>query len=238
MFAPEHSSVPNFLNPERGDVLVPIKIDVTHGDGRHIDSFCWNLYNSCLTPEEFVWQSCLEENLPSELVPRILAQLQEQVAAFQSLASLVSTSSDDATLRERLGKVITQVCVRSNVIEYSDSFQWNAYGKVSSPEDFARQTCADLGLPAEMQPVIALRTRETLFREVLRVLEGAEMLREPSSSADIVSRISLQLLSPQQVVAQVSELWKDSAPRGQRAKEAGFEDATLPGDKTNAAVWL
>lgn len=238
MFAPESSNMPNMLNPEHGDVLVPIKIDVTHGDGRHIDSFCWNLYNSCLTPEEFVWQSCLEENLPCELVPRIVAQLQEQVAAFQSLAALIATSGEDTVLRECLSKVVAEVCIRSNVIEYSDSFQWNAYGAGGSPEHFARQTCADLGLPAEMQPVIALRTREALFRDVLRVLEGAEMLREPSSAADTVSRISLQLLSPQQVVAQVSELCKEGAPGGERTKEAGFQTAMLPGDKTNAAVWL
>mmetsp|Transcript_1738 Transcript_1738/g.3263 ORF Transcript_1738/g.3263 Transcript_1738/m.3263 type:complete len:239 (+) Transcript_1738:115-831(+) len=238
MFAPDNSCVPNILNHEHGDVLVPIKIDVTHGDGRHFDSFCWNLYNSFLTPEEFVWQSCLEENLPSELVPRIVAQLQEQVAAFKSLAALVATSGDDVALRQRLGKVMTEVCVRSNVIEYSDSFQWNDYGVGAGPEDFARQTCADLGLPAEMQPVIALRTRESIFREVLSALERAEMLQEPSSVADTVSRISLQLLSPQEVVAQVSELCKDGAPRGQRVKEAGFQGAPLPSDKTNAVAWL
>lgn len=156
--------VPHFLNPEVDDVLVPIKIDVTHGDGRFQDSFCWNLYNSCITPEEFAWQTCVDDNLPSELVTRVVAQLQEQIDAFQSLASLVASCDESAELRKSLSRVVADICVRSNVLEYSDCFLWDGYASCCGPEDFARQTCADLGLPAEMQPVIALRLREIVLR--------------------------------------------------------------------------
>jgi chromatin structure-remodeling complex subunit SFH1 len=163
MFGSKDSVLPFILNTE--DVLVPIRIDVSHQRGRYVDSFCWNLYNSSLTPEEFVWQTCVEDNLPSELIPRIVAQLQEQVAAFHALIALIIASGENTVIRQALQNIIAYVAVRSNTVDYADSFNWDAYLTCGfDPEEFSRQTCADLGLAAEMQPVIALRLRETIIR--------------------------------------------------------------------------
>jgi chromatin structure-remodeling complex subunit SFH1 len=159
------SFLPRILNFEEEEVLVPIKIDIAHGNGRYMDSFCWNLYNSVLTPEEFVWKTCMEENLPSELIPRIAAQLQEQVDAFLSFVDLIISSGRNEHIQIRLNNLETDVSVRCNVVEYSDSFQWDAYTSTGcDPEAFAKQTCLDLGLPCEMQSVIALRLRESIIR--------------------------------------------------------------------------
>jgi hypothetical protein len=173
------------------DVLVPLKLDLTHGDGRLLDSFTWSLHGHShthsLTLEQFAWHTCLDLNLPSELVPRIVAQLEEQLEAFRALESLVHSLAHSAgersALWERLSSVVTEVCVRSNVIEYQDCFVWDASACVSAcvsecaragvgvePEDFARQTCLDLGLPADMQPVIAARVRETVLKYVRGVV--------------------------------------------------------------------
>ena len=159
------SVLPNILNPEEADVLVPIKIDISHGKGRYIDSFSWNLYNSMLTPEEFVWKICVEDNLPSELIPRIVSQLREQTDAFSSLVDVIISSGKIDGIVKYMKNINVEVSVRSNVMDYSDTFQWDAFSTSGcDPEEFAKQTCLDLGLPCEMQPVIALRIRESILR--------------------------------------------------------------------------
>lgn len=38
------------------DTLIPIKIDITISGARYVDTFCWKLYNSISTPDEFAWR--------------------------------------------------------------------------------------------------------------------------------------------------------------------------------------
>ena len=164
MSCSHHSFLPSILDSNEDDVLVPIKIDLADKNGRYVDSFCWNIYNPLLTPEEFAWKTCMEENLPSEMIPRIVDQLVEQIEAFKSLIHIVESSGNNEAIVNQLKNFVSTVTIRNNVLQYSDTFQWDAYSSLCSPEDFAKQTCLDLGLPSDMQPVIALRLRESLIR--------------------------------------------------------------------------
>lgn len=233
--------LPRILNYEEEDVLVPIKIDLTHDKGRYLDDFCWNLSSPLLTPEEFAWKTCMEENLAEELLPRMVNQINEQVGAFHSLIEMVRSADKNkhCILLKHLEHIVADVSVRCNVIEYSDTFQWNAYSTAGcDPEEFARQTCLDLGLPTEMQPVISLRLRETIIRSLLSHMESANVFDQPGSVSDIVSTIKLKLLQPNEVVNQVSSFWKSGKP-DTRPKEAGFLNATIPkNQRTNAHVWM
>lgn len=205
------SLLPDVLNFEaEDDVLVPIRIDINDTNGRYLDNFCWNIYNSPLTPEEFAWKTCMEENMPSEFIPRIATQIAEQVDSYHAFLDLVvSSSSNEATI-DYLRSMVADVTIRSSVVEYSDSFQWDAYRPLCNPEDFAKQTCFDLGLPSEMQPAIAFRLREILIRSLLDLLEKANLLEKPASVSDMVSNIKIRLLQPNVVVEQISETWRQS----------------------------
>ena len=48
---------------------------------RYVDTFCWKLYNSILTPDQFAWRLCGDLNLPLTFQSRISLQISEQVAA-------------------------------------------------------------------------------------------------------------------------------------------------------------
>lgn len=159
------STLPRIFQHDQDDVLVPIKIDFTHARGRVIDSFCWNLYSSLLTPHEFAWKTCTEDNLGSEVIPRFAAQLQEQIDSYLSLIDLLDSRGTALLSTQHLRRIVTNVSVRNNVTEYTDTFQWDAYSSAGyDPETFAKQTCLDLGLPQETAPVIAVRIRETIIR--------------------------------------------------------------------------
>ena len=38
---------------------------------RYVDTFCWKLYNSILTPDQFAWRLCSDLNLPLTFQSRI-----------------------------------------------------------------------------------------------------------------------------------------------------------------------
>ena len=66
--ATNNDDVPAFL---KGNVLVPLKIDITYNGARLVDTFSWNLYNSCLTVEEFALMTCIDLNLSSGFQEKI-----------------------------------------------------------------------------------------------------------------------------------------------------------------------
>ena len=47
-----------------------------------MDTFCWKLYNSFLTPDQFAWRLCNDLNLPQCFQSRISMQISEQVATI------------------------------------------------------------------------------------------------------------------------------------------------------------
>lgn len=106
-----------------------------------------------------------------------------------------------------------------------------------SPERFAKITCADLGLPSDMELAIAHKIRETLFRLVCSWIEDTRSL-EPSKKAEFrASDLKVSLVAQHSAVDMMSNLWK-------RAKPTSVEDAAavpqpmLPNNKdTNACVW-
>lgn len=93
-------------------------------------------------------------------------QLREQLVAFRdivetflSIEKLPIPTFPDVSFAQAM-----IVAVRNNTTDYSDKFTWDMANGGCSPEDFARITCSDLGLPAEMEPSISHRIRESVIR--------------------------------------------------------------------------
>ena len=53
-----------------------------------------------------------------------------------------------------------------------DEFTWSISSNCGTlPEDFARTTRVDLGLPLEFEPLIAFKIREYIFRRIISILD-------------------------------------------------------------------
>jgi hypothetical protein len=166
---------------EADDILVPIRIDLTHKGAHYIDSFTWNLYNSLCSVEEFVMRICCDYNFPVTFIPLISYQMQQQIDSYFILFSLLYNQSSQQILSQ-LSSMIVELNIRQNVLEYSDTFQWDPNSLSCNPEKFAQITCGDLGLPPEMEPSIAFDIRESIIRFCLPSLFCPSSLLHLSSS--------------------------------------------------------
>lgn len=180
--------LPALLHEE--ELLVPIKLDVTFGGCRFQDSLCWKLYGSCIEPVDFAAQTCADLGLSPGMQQRIALQLSEQLQAYRELvvslhALAASQKSERPPWHEKLHKLLAlDICIRCNSLEYEESLYWDPMNADITPEVFARTTCADQGLPREMEPIIAYKIRDAIFREVVRWVDNARVVgTDPTSTS-------------------------------------------------------
>ncbi len=222
-------------------ILVPVKIDITHFGARLVDTFCWSLYESCLSPQEFSDITCADLNLPNEFRTKIAMQIEEQVNAYTEIVELIYKYSNtiphwEEKIRET--QIIT-IGIRHNSIDYSDKIAWDPLTLGTTPESFAEITCKDLGLPSEMEPAIAHKIREVLFRWLIGLLENPSQCVSvlSVSEEDKLSDAKVALVPPQQVVDMASNLWKRAKPNSPD-ESAAIPQPLLPVNKeSNAFVW-
>ena len=236
------SPLPAMLYEE--ELLVPLKWDITYGGARFVDSFCWPLYGgrSCrMSPDEFAARTCSDHNLPNGFHHRMTMQMTEQLDSFRRLVNQLhnlALAQDNVPWLQRLCDVqeIT-ISIRLNNLEYSDKVYWDTRNGDITAEIFARTTCADLGLPAEMEPAIAHKIRETLFRLMLQWIDEPSSLEAPAPTedADIKGEARVQLISESGLV---SELWRRAKPDDSSIVNK-FPHPVIPRDvTTNASTWF
>lgn len=116
-----------------------------------------------------------------------------------------------------------------------------------APEYFAKVTCSNLGLPLEMEPVIAHGIRENIYKILFNCIDityNKVKNNTPipciSSNKYIqtsVSEIQVNIVGPNQAIDMITNLWK-------RAKPSHFDDcASAPQPRlprkldSNASIW-
>ena len=150
----------------------------------------------------------------------------------------LSLTTDNIPWLQRLCEVQEIVLsIRLNNIEFSNTILWDLRNADITPEVFARRTSADLGLPPQMEPVIAHKIRETLFRLILQWIDEPSSLQEkPSESENGVTpiRATVQLINDGGAL--VSELWKRAKPEDSSITTK-ITNLVLPRDVfTNASI--
>jgi hypothetical protein len=107
-----------------------------------------------------------------------------------------------------------------------------------TPEDFASVTCADLGLPSEMEPAISHKIRETFFRWLLSILQNP-LCEDLSLQKEFqVSDSKIALVPGSQTVDMITNLWKRAKPNS-IDESAAVPQPQLPSDKeSNSEIWL
>eukprot|EP01040_Poterioochromonas_malhamensis_P004016 gene4016-4295_t len=229
--------IPNFL---KGDVLVPLKIDVTYKGARYVDTFCWSLYYPAISPEEFAMITCHDLNFPIGFHQKISLQIIEQLQAYHILIDCVKSYSPcipNWNQKIRQPQTIT-IGIRHGPLDYSDKVEWDPMDTLISPEEFARTTCSDLGLPSEIEPAIAHKIREALFRWMLNIVQNPNATDTNIQIEFKVPETRVSLVPPNQAVDMVTNLWKRAKPNTME-EIAAVPQPQLPTEKeTNANVWL
>ena len=218
-------------------LLIPIKIDLCHFGARFVDSFTYPLYGACMTTYELSCRLCSDLNLHPSLIVKVALQIDEQVQCYNDLNMMIFDHSTPLLWKEKLEEpLIMNLSVRVNTIEYNEIIYWDLKASTPTPESHARNRCAEKGLPPEVEPVIAYKIRENIFRSIIQWIENPSL---PSNYAEPkpLPSTSVRLETLQKSTNYINELWK-------RAKPADIDDSYcnpdvyLPNNKdTNARIW-
>jgi hypothetical protein len=224
------------------DILIPVKIDISIVGARFVDTFCWNINNRLITCSDFATKICEDKNLPFAFQMKIAMQLAEQIQAYQIIiSSLKECFAAKLPAIEKLKKPIyINVGIRLNTLDYADRFIWDPMSDLVSPESFAKITCADLGLPLEMQSAIAHKIREILFRNMISWLEDPAAYTTPDTVDDSnmkPSEVKVSVVSIVQATEMTTNLWKRAKPSSYE-ELASIPQPMLPANRdTNAGIW-
>ncbi|KAG0235223.1 Chromatin structure remodeling complex protein sfh1 [Actinomortierella wolfii] len=137
-------------------ILVPIRLDIDTDEYKLRDSFTWNVNEQLMTPENFAEILCddLDLNL-AKFVPEIAASIRNQIAEFEPIA--------EVQVPEEGSRTVIQLDLHVGGINLRDRFEWDV-GSDLTPEEFAKQLAADLGIGGEFVSMIAHEIHEQLFR--------------------------------------------------------------------------
>ncbi|KTW25904.1 hypothetical protein T552_03178 [Pneumocystis carinii B80] len=156
------------------ELLVPVRIDVNSDRYRLRDTFTWNMYEMCISPEQFAEVLCEDFSLPphpyfaTSIAKCITDQVNEYQHHFMNEALQGSEMSeefldrnipytrykdDDMRIQVKLDIIIAQY----NLV---DTFEWDINNPYNDPEVFAERMCLDLALTGEFKTAIAHSIRE------------------------------------------------------------------------------
>ncbi|TPX33070.1 hypothetical protein SmJEL517_g03898 [Synchytrium microbalum] len=144
-----------------GVKLVPVKLDLEVDGIKLKDQFTWNVHEAHITPEHFANMQVQDMDVPEavakQFAPMIASAIREQI---RELATAVE--DEDAHYQvDDTERIIVKLDLNVGNLHLTDQFEWPLFATShSSPEDFAKQLCADLGIGGEFQPAIAHSIRE------------------------------------------------------------------------------
>jgi len=133
---------------------VPVRLDIDIDGQKLRDTFTWNKNENMITPEQFAEILCDDLELPSgPFVPAISSSIRQQCEQFST--DMIPEDEEDR-------RVIIKLNIHVGNISLVDQFEWDLSNPLNSPEQFARQLCADLGLGGEFATTIAYSIRGQL----------------------------------------------------------------------------
>ncbi|RKP07236.1 hypothetical protein THASP1DRAFT_8961, partial [Thamnocephalis sphaerospora] len=144
------------INAERGERLVPVRVDLDLDTFKIRDCFLWNLNEELLTPERFAEVFCEDVELSApQYAPSIAMMIRAQLQEYEQV--------DDASAAEEDTRVAITLDLHVGQLYLRDRFEWDLASTLP-PEEFARQLVADLGIGGEFVSLIAYSIREQLYR--------------------------------------------------------------------------
>ncbi|KAJ4303761.1 SWI/SNF chromatin-remodeling complex subunit [Kalmusia sp. IMI 367209] len=213
--------------------LVPVRLDIEMDKIKLRDTFTWNLHDQYTTPELFAEHLVEDFQIPPEIREPIKQQvnrdIHEQVQDFYPHAffddePLDSTLPYSAYKNDEM-RIVIKLNISIGQHTLVDQFEWEINNPHNSPEDFARQTAADLSLSGEFTTAIAHSIREQcqMFTKSLYIT-GHPFDGRPVEDTDIRDNF---LPSPLPSVFRPMQSAKDFTPYLYELSEAELERAEL-----------
>ena len=190
---PPRGSFDSSINPtlpgyRRPEPLPPFRIK---------DTFLWNLHEALATPDDFSGMFVRDLDLPNPqaMTVAISSQIRQQLEEYAGVALhplFQQTPSESSSAVVTNGATTTTKIGRDNFLNpddtyrclihlninlqnklYTDKFEWSLLHPAGMAEEFAKVTCADLGLGAEWVSAIAHGIYEAVLRLKKEVCESS-----------------------------------------------------------------
>ncbi|KAL9937396.1 hypothetical protein V8E36_003805 [Tilletia maclaganii] len=159
----------------QGECLIPVRIELETDTHRIRDVFVWNIREKLITPEQFAKTLLSDMDLPFE---PFAAQIETAInQAIEEARAAGIGHSDFSPDKEDDIRVIVEYTVQILRSTVKDRFEWDLCSGLT-PEAFASQLCADLGLSGEAVGIISHAIREQLLvhrRAALELLRADEL---------------------------------------------------------------
>lgn len=107
-----------------------------------------------MSPEEFSRRTCEELGVGLAFVQPIAQSISQQLIKYESKFPGWASAGTIGPAEENI--VIVDIDVRFRSVIFREKVKWDINCLHNSPECFARSTVADLNLPQELEPLIAL----------------------------------------------------------------------------------
>lgn len=162
---PYRLTVPSEMSENQQEaILIPITLNLEHGNNTIQDTFMWNVNDTSVTVEDFVTTYCHDLGIigNTSFYNQIVSAINDQVQEFENIAALVVPE---------LEVIVNLTCSIQGKF-YEDFFQWNLKDKSLTPEKFAKIVVQDLGLSREFTPGIAHSLHEYLLKMKKEWAEG------------------------------------------------------------------
>lgn len=213
--------------------LVPVRLDVEMGQIKLRDTFTWNLHDRYTTSELFAEHLVEDFRVPPEIREPVKQQVNreilEQLQDFYPQAYFGDDALDSTLPYTAYKNDEMRILIKLNIAigqhTLVDQFEWDINDPHNSPEEFARQTAADLSLSGEFTTAIAHSIREQcqMFTKSLYIT-GHPFDGRPVEDSDIRDNF---LPSPLPSVFRPMQSAKDFSPYLYELSEADLERAEL-----------
>ncbi|KAJ3157440.1 hypothetical protein HDU86_003332 [Geranomyces michiganensis] len=156
---------------ERTVQLVPVRLDLEVEGVKLRDQFTWNLNETLITPEHFAQLLADDFDSPyaPQFVPLIADEIRRQVQSYGAAVEedpaadgkprIIDDVHDESSYGEI--RIVIKLDLNVGALHLRDQFEWPLFSTSAyTPEDFAKQLAADLGVGGEFVPIIAHAVRE------------------------------------------------------------------------------
>ncbi|KAK0544033.1 Chromatin structure remodeling complex protein sfh1 [Tilletia horrida] len=158
----------------QSECLIPVRIELETDSHRIRDVFVWNMREKLITPQQFAKSLLLDLDLPLE---PYTSQIENAINQAIEDAHQAGIGHADFGEREDDIRVIVEYTVQILRSTVKDRLEWDLCSGLT-PESFARQLCADLGLSGEAITIISHAIREQLLihrRAALELIRAEEL---------------------------------------------------------------
>lgn len=190
---------------QQPDVIVPIKLNVTHNGLVLRDSILWNVSDEMLTAETFANMMVEDLDLTKSVETTIAAQINDQLEQYQELLSHPNNQIIDQFLQnEGEFHAVLELSVYIGEDFFTDRIEWNFLDEYYTPEMFAKDIVRDMSLRREFETAIAFSVYEEIYKIKRELVDNPQQITQyidtlpffnlvhQSSKVDDASKLSVQ----------------------------------------------